>query len=86
MPDPNRRRVLALAGAGAAAGVAAIAGGAAPAQAATMQLSTTAASEPVVAFIRDHRSHEVSLMVGETEVVVHDADLARRILNAAGGR
>ena len=28
----------------------------------------------------------VHLMVGEREIVVHDKDLAARILNAAGGR
>jgi hypothetical protein len=39
----------------------------------------------VVAYIRDHRSSEVRLLVGEREVVVHDRELATRILNAAGG-
>ena len=48
--------------------------------------SSGSAQESVVAYIKDHRSGTVSLMVGEREVVVHDRDLANRILNAAGGK
>ena len=44
------------------------------------------AREPVVAFVEHHYSDKVHLMVGEREIVVHDKDLATRILNAAGGR
>jgi hypothetical protein len=40
----------------------------------------------VVAYVKDHRSSELRLMVGEREVVVHDRDLVNRILNAAGER
>jgi hypothetical protein len=40
-------------------------------------------SEPVVAFVRDPRSGEVSLMSGEREVRLHDPKLAARISRAA---
>jgi hypothetical protein len=46
---------------------------------------SSSARESVVAYVHDHRSSEVRLMVGEREVVVHDRELATRILNAAGG-
>ena len=41
---------------------------------------------PVVAYVADHGSSEVRLLVGEREVVLQDRDLVTRILNAAGGR
>ncbi len=85
--ETSRRRFLA-AGAGAA-GVAAVStvgitSGAA--LAGETRRSTTSAQETVVAYIEDHHSSELRLMVGEREVVVHDRDLVHRILNAAGGR
>jgi hypothetical protein len=42
-----------------------------------------AGSQPVVAFVRDPRSGEVSLMSGEREVRVHDRKLAAQISRAA---
>jgi hypothetical protein len=54
-----------------------------PAQAGPTRRTSTSAREPVVAYVRDHRSDELRLMVGEREVVVHDRDLVTRILNAA---
>ena len=47
--------------------------------------SGKAARETVVAYIEDHHGSEITLLVGEREVVVHDRDLVTRILNAAGG-
>ena len=47
--------------------------------------SSTSARQPVVAYVEHHFSDRVHLMVGEREIVVHDRDLATRILNAAGG-
>jgi protein involved in polysaccharide export with SLBB domain len=84
MSDTSRRKLLAAGGAGVAAG----AGGftISPAQAAQARLSGTSAQESVVAYVHDHRSSEVRLLVGEREVVVHDRELAARILNAAGGK
>jgi len=83
MSETNRRKFLAAAGAGAAAGVVGITAG--PAFAGGPVRSGNAAKETVVAYVRDHHSSEVTLLVGEREVVVNDRDLATRILNAAGG-
>jgi anaerobic selenocysteine-containing dehydrogenase len=44
---------------------------------------TATTSEPIVAYVRRGAHGEVRLMVGELEVVQHDADLARRIIRAA---
>lgn len=82
--ETSRRKLLAVAGAGAAAGAVALAPGAA--FAAETRRSRTSAQESVVAYIKDHRSGTISLMVGEREVVVNDRDLVARILNAAGGK
>ncbi|MGC4112858.1 MAG: hypothetical protein QM747_21050 [Nocardioides sp.] len=87
MTDTSRRKLLAAGGAGVAAGAVGltITSGQA-AQAAEAQRSGSSARESVVAYVHDHTSSEVRLMVGEREVVVHDRDLATRILNAAGGK
>ena len=83
MGDTNRRGFLAVAGAGAAAGTVALTTGRADA---ATTVGANGASEAVVAYVEDHRSSEVHLMVGDREVVVHDRDLVARILNAAGGQ
>ena len=83
MSETNRRKFLAAAGAGAAAGVVGISAG--PAFASGAVRSDKAARETVVAYVQDHRGSEVTLLVGEREVVVHDRDLVTRILTAAGG-
>ena len=85
MSTSTRRNVLAGAGAGAAAGAIGLATSG-QASAAPVARRTDSAREPVVAYIKDHGSSELRLMVGEREVVVHDRDLVTRILNAAGGR
>ena len=59
----------------------ALAGGAARARPAAARRRR----ETVVAYVEDHNSNELRLLVGEREVVVHDRDLVTRILNAAGG-
>jgi hypothetical protein len=84
MVDTNRRQLLATAGAGVAAGTIGLT--VAPAQAGEARRSSSSARESVVAYVEDHTSSEVRLMVGEREVVVHDRDLVHRILNAAGGK
>jgi TAT (twin-arginine translocation) pathway signal sequence len=84
MSEPSRRNVLAAGGAGVAAGAVGLT--MSPAHAAEARPSGSAARESVVAYVHDHRSSEVRLMVGEREVVVHDHELATRILNAAGGK
>jgi nitrous oxide reductase len=42
-----------------------------------------ASSDPVVAYVRDGRRGEVSIMVGDREVVRRDPELVRRLLHAA---
>ena len=83
MSETNRRKFLAVAGAGAAVGVVGVTAG--PAFAGTSR-HRNAAQETVVAYIEDHRGSTVTLLVGEREVVVEDRDLVTRILNAAGGQ
>lgn len=80
MHDTTRRRLLGTAGAGAAA----LAVAPAAAYGAETVRSRTSATEPVVAYVSDADSDELTLMVGEREVVVRDRDLVTRILNAAG--
>ena len=81
MSDTSRRKFIAATGAGVAGTVAV--GGTAHA-AATPR--SDRAQESVVAYVADHGSSEVRLLVGEREVVLQDRDLVTRILNAAGGR
>lgn len=82
MSETSRRKFLAAAGVGAAAGAAAIGtGGSAEAVP-----SARRATEPLLAVIDDPRQGTIRFLVGEREVVVHDRDLATRILNAAGGK
>jgi len=83
MSETSRRKFLAVAGGGAAAGtVVSLTGGSA--EAATTR-GKTAATEPVVAYVQNPKAGVLHLMVGEREVVVEDHDLVARILNAAGG-
>jgi hypothetical protein len=84
MSETNRRKFLAVAGAGAAAGTVGLTSGAAFGSGTSR--GKDGAQEAVVAYVKDHRSSELTLMVGEREVVVHDQDLVNRILNAAGGK
>jgi hypothetical protein len=84
MSETNRRKFLAAAGAGAAAGVVGVTAGPAFAGSGAVR-SDKAAKETVVAYVEDHHGSAVTLLVGEREVVVHDRDLVTRILNAAGG-
>ena len=82
MSDTSRRKFLAVTGASAAAGTVALTSG----RSAAATRRPGSAKESVVAYVQDHRSGELRLMVGEREVVVHDVDLVTRILNAAGGQ
>ena len=84
MSETDRRKFLAAAGVGAAGAAAGVVGITAGPAAGAMR-NANSARETVVAYVADHRSSEVRLMVGEREVVVHDRELAVRILNAAGG-
>ncbi|WP_148616025.1 hypothetical protein [Nocardioides rubriscoriae] len=82
MSDTSRRKFLAVAGVGAAASAAALG----TAGAAEAKPSLSRAKEPVLAIVDDPKKGTVRLLVGEREVVVHDRDLATRLLNAAGGK
>ena len=86
MSDTSRRKFLAAAGVGAA-GTVGLTGisGSAEAASAEATRGQNSAKQPVVAYVEHHFSDRVHLMVGEREIVVHDRDLATRILNAAGG-
>ncbi|MFI5261514.1 MAG: hypothetical protein ACHQZR_03020, partial [Candidatus Limnocylindrales bacterium] len=94
MADLSRRRFIAGTALGVAAGAAAVSGlGAA---AAVPQLLAAAGHMPsedapdltplgtdVIAHLRDASTGEVSLMVGDREVVYQDAQLAARLLKGA---
>jgi anaerobic selenocysteine-containing dehydrogenase len=80
MSESSRRTFLKMAGAGAAAaGVAAIA---TPAVAAVPDRAAPDAPD-LVAHISDPSTGEVSLLVGDREVVVHDHRLVARLTRAA---
>jgi hypothetical protein len=82
------RRGFLQTSAGAATGVAAITvpglamalthGGAA-----AEDLSGVAPGEPVVAYVRDRASGDVTIMAGHNEVTHHDPELVRSLLRAA---
>lgn len=82
MSETSRRNFMAAAGIGVAAASAVTLS----ASAAEAKPSVKGAKEPVIAMIDDHKAGVVHLLVGDREVVVHDKDLATRILNAAGGK
>lgn len=84
MSDTSRRKFIAVAGAGAAAGTVGSIGLAGPASA-SARLRRDGAREALVAHVPDHAGDRVVLHVGEREVVVRDRDLVTRLLNAAGG-
>jgi hypothetical protein len=84
MSDTSRRRFLGVTGAGAAA-VSASALVPGTAWAGQAHLRDDSATSPVVAYVSDVASDEVTLLVDEREVVVHDRDLVTRLLNAARG-
>jgi hypothetical protein len=89
MSRVSRRTFLSTAGAvtGAAALGAAVAGPKLAATAAdlTARSSSSPLPEgPVVAVVRNPSAGEVSVVVGEREVAVHDAALVRRLVDAAG--
>lgn len=81
MSETSRRTLIAVTGAGAAAGAVTLATGGS----ASAAPKPGRAQEPVVVHIEDHAADTLRLYVGEREVVVRDRDLVTRILNAAGG-
>lgn len=92
MSESTRRGFLIMAGAGAAATAGAVvvastgSASAAPADTATDTAPPAAASGPLVAHVQNTRSGQVSVMVGETEVVVSDPALVARLASIASGK
>jgi hypothetical protein len=89
MSRVSRRAFLSTAGAvtGAAALGAAVAGPKLAATAADLTARSSPASMPdgpVVAVVRNPAAGDLSLVVGDREVAVHDAALVRRLVDAAG--
>lgn len=89
MSESTRRGFLKIAGAGAAVGAAAVATTAAvKSHSSTTPPAGTAAAVPagasgaLVAYVRDVRGAEVSVMVAGTEVIVQDKELVARLVNA----
>jgi anaerobic selenocysteine-containing dehydrogenase len=91
MADLSRRDFIKRGSLGVAAGVAAAGIGADAALAGRVARgakepathAATTADEPIVAYVRRGSRGEVSLMVGGSEIVRKDADLARRIIRAS---
>ena len=81
MNDQTRRGFLAVAGTGVAAvGVAAVI----PASAEAAPVRVPAGAKgPLVAYVSDLSSGQVTMMVGEHHVVVQDHDLVARLAHAA---
>jgi len=95
MSESTRRGFLKIAGAGAAVGAAAVAttavvrpDGGEPAAATGRSGAAlpAGASGPLVAYVRDVRAAEISVLVGETEVVVQDRELVGRLAGARVAR
>ena len=83
MNNQTRRSFLALTGSGAAAvGLASVLP---DADAATVRRPAGTAG-PLVAYVSDLQRDEVTLFLGEREVLVHDADLTARLARAAHAR
>jgi len=84
MSNTSRRIFLAAAGSSAAAAAAvAAAPGALAAPSDHRPDDSTPDGEPLVAYIDDVTTGRVSILFGEDEVVVQDADLVRRLTRAA---
>ena len=82
MTHASRRTFLAATGTGAAAAAALAAAPGAHASPATTD--PTPGGEPhLVAYVQDASSNQLTLLVGEDEVVVHDAALVRSLTRAA---
>jgi hypothetical protein len=85
MSDSSRRGFLVLAGAGAAAvGAATLAPGASAAVNKPEEGGPVAADGPLVAYVSDISTGEVSVMMGEREVLVHDRALCASLARALG--
>jgi len=90
MSEVTRRTFIKQVSAGAA-GVAAVGALGMPAAEATDRAANRAVegpaaergTEPVMAFVRDRKRGEVTVLVGHREIVHRDPELVRRLLRAA---
>jgi hypothetical protein len=82
MKDASRRGFLVMTGAGAAA--VATAGVVVITEKNQDEGATHNGSGPMVAWIGDVSKPEITIMVGEREVVVNDADLVAKLVRATG--
>jgi hypothetical protein len=80
MSDSTRRGFV-KSSAAAAAGVTVVGG--LLADHADADADAAAGSEPIVAYIREPRTGEISVMAGERQVKLHDRKIAARIARAA---
>jgi len=83
MSTASRRNFLIMSGAGAAAVGVAVAVPAVANAATGERVTTPEDATPLVAHISDPTTGELTLLVGEDEIVVHDPDLVGRITRAA---
>jgi len=83
MSTASRRNFLIMSGAGAAAVGVAVAVPAVANAATGVRVTTPEDATPLVAHISDPATGELTLLVGEDEIVVHDPDLVGRITRAA---
>ena len=82
----SRRNFLVATGAGAAvAGVTAAVPTRRPSAPVQQPVRMPAGAQSLVAHIGDPASGIISVLVGDREIVVHDADLVARLMVAAGG-
>ncbi|GAB2575619.1 twin-arginine translocation signal domain-containing protein [Kribbella sp. DT2] len=90
MSDASRRGFLVFAGAGTAAAVGAVAAPkifserSAEAAAPQLEASDLADAESFVVHVKDVKSGQLAIMVGEREVLVTDRELAARLAGAKG--
>jgi hypothetical protein len=91
MSEVTRRTFIKQVSAGAA-GVAAVGAMGMPSASAqtrsrsestSQEAAADTGTEPVMAFVRDRKKGEVTLLVGHREIVHHDPELVRRLLHAA---
>ncbi len=84
MPGYSRRNFLKTSAAGAAAAGAAAAVPIAFAGPADAESTAPAHAGPFLAWVRSADTGEIAVLVGETEIIHHDKQLARRLAQIAG--
>ncbi len=87
MAGYSRRTFLLGAGSGVVAGGAVVTTAAAPMDAVArrrLRAAAVSAEAPLVAYVRDVTTDEISLMVGDREVVVTDRALVARLVGKIG--